>query len=567
MVSQTWPPKFTLDTSHLLQLFVGDRFYSSADAAIREAVLNSIDACGRRAALEPDSQAEIELVFDEQANTMTISDNGDGMGREELSLLFSKVGSSASELAQQDAKDQYRAVGEFGIGVVSYFLICDQFEVHTVKMGNGEPLGLVFDHSMLDGETAANTVSTKRKEIGTTVEFAVRDSDLLRHLLEKFPYWVRDVQHLHALRLPERAEVPQGGHSREIRSLEVEIPNWIERASLGPPTTVSDLLGLDGNGHVDVLYRGVFVERIDVQGLWAVEGRIDIDPRQFTHKLNREGFVGTELQEHVTRFLQVIHPRILRSALELIAGMIEGDYEGDWNINRRATLWLAIPRSNPYEEVANEWDEVYRNQKVFRLLEGGERDREVSLNDLELLNAERLYLAPLQLQHTNILTRQAVRILRARGLPVVQGIGRDGSYLPSAPMSAPSTADLLVTQFGEHLPELVQAEAIAQQIVSEDAEAIIFDQDPKLVIVKLGADAAPLVSVDKAIWINMEVEQGKKIIHEILGRNEGHLGLWVACLKHAPNHAHEIANLLVSIPDPPIRLGLVRRQYLRGLIA
>ena len=48
MTEDTWPPKFTIAAAPVLELFTGKSFYSSEDAAIREAVLNAIDAIGRR---------------------------------------------------------------------------------------------------------------------------------------------------------------------------------------------------------------------------------------------------------------------------------------------------------------------------------------------------------------------------------------------------------------------------------------------------------------------------------------------------------------------------------------
>jgi hypothetical protein len=41
-----WPPRLTLEIEPVLRLFTGENFYSSADAAMREAVLNAIDASG-----------------------------------------------------------------------------------------------------------------------------------------------------------------------------------------------------------------------------------------------------------------------------------------------------------------------------------------------------------------------------------------------------------------------------------------------------------------------------------------------------------------------------------------
>ena len=59
-----WPPSLTIETESVLKLFTGENFYSSADAAIREVILNSIDAIGRRKDEEPNTEANIEIEFD-----------------------------------------------------------------------------------------------------------------------------------------------------------------------------------------------------------------------------------------------------------------------------------------------------------------------------------------------------------------------------------------------------------------------------------------------------------------------------------------------------------------------
>ena len=53
-----WPPKLTLETEPVLKLFTGENFYSSADAALREAVLNAIDAIGRRKEEAPEIEPQ-----------------------------------------------------------------------------------------------------------------------------------------------------------------------------------------------------------------------------------------------------------------------------------------------------------------------------------------------------------------------------------------------------------------------------------------------------------------------------------------------------------------------------
>ena len=116
----------------------GDRFYSTKDAAPREAVLNAIDACTRRIAEGDAIQPAISVVFDDGTLSVIIDDNGDGMGREQVSNLFSRIGSSMAQVATE-----VETVGEFGIGVVSYFLVCDEFVMHSYR-GDGEPIGVYF---------------------------------------------------------------------------------------------------------------------------------------------------------------------------------------------------------------------------------------------------------------------------------------------------------------------------------------------------------------------------------------------------------------------------------------
>jgi HSP90 family molecular chaperone len=77
MSGSDWPPRLTVEIEPVLRLFTGESFYASADAALREAVLNSIDAIGRRRETEPDLKQKIEVTFDRSTTRITISDNGE----------------------------------------------------------------------------------------------------------------------------------------------------------------------------------------------------------------------------------------------------------------------------------------------------------------------------------------------------------------------------------------------------------------------------------------------------------------------------------------------------------
>ena len=53
----------------------------------------------------------------------------------------------------------------------------------------------------------------------------------------------------------------------------IAYPAWIQESDLGPPEDLDVWDQYDGKGRVDVLYRGVFVERLEVDQLWGFEGQ------------------------------------------------------------------------------------------------------------------------------------------------------------------------------------------------------------------------------------------------------------------------------------------------------
>lgn len=387
-----------------------------------------------------------------------------------------------------------------------------------------------------------------------------------KYIIAQFPHWVRDVPGLHARVEPNGEELSQGGLSRQVRSVDIEYPEWIHKTNIGPPELFDVWDQLDGAGHVDVLYRGIFVDRVMVEHLWGIEGAIHVDPKFFRPKLNREGFVGESLKTKIEPVLRGAHPKILERAIECVRDVLPADRTMEWSLLKWVTLWLAVPRSGPYVEAARLWDIEFKQRKAFKLLGRDQSETDVSVADLQGLEVERIYLAPPLLNKTTELVRQAVRTLRARNLPVVQGIRRDDSFLQGATMAGGSTGDLLINHFRNELPELISVEAVAEGLIRQDAIVEVFDRPPIVKLVRLGEEAAPIVPVTNEIWINIEASSGKLIVEEICTRNEGHTGLWVACMRYAPNQANQIAAILQEGIDVPARIGPVRRQYLRRLV-
>ena len=491
------------------------------------------------------------------------------MGQDQFSTLFSTIGASAARIAANVGDDQYNPVGEFGIGVLSYFLICERFQIHS-KADAAEPIGLEFSRSMLDAETQARSVTPMQPEQGTTLILSIEKDQYFDRLIEKYGYWMREVEGLEAKILPGGEIVPQGGLTRPILQVDIEKPHWIHEAKIGPPKLFSTWDSFDGNAHIDILYRGVFVDAISVDHLWAISGSISVDPKHFRPKLNREGFVGDKLLSEVKPFLRKCHPQVLERAIDCVRDVLVNENTQKWSLHRWVTLWLAVPRTGEYEQASHVWDEEFKTRKAFKLLAAGRSEADVSISDIQGLGEKEIYVVPENLGSANLITQQAVRILRASQQSVIQGVTREQNYLTGASLVGGSTGDLLVNHFRQVLPELIQVEQVAESIVKQETAVRIFDDPPVVSLVYIGVDSVPVIPVGQEIWINIDSSNGKVILDEICKKNDGHSGFWLACLKYGGlqenrNYARDIARILASCPEESSKLGPIKRQYLRGM--
>jgi molecular chaperone HtpG len=144
---------FEADVSRLLHLMVHS-VYSDREIFIRELVSNAADACEKlryEALAKPDLIADgapfaITIAIDKDLKTLTLSDNGIGMNREELTAGLGTIARSGTKafldrLAAEDAKSEAQAlIGQFGIGFYSSFMVADEVVVETRRAGAEEAL-------------------------------------------------------------------------------------------------------------------------------------------------------------------------------------------------------------------------------------------------------------------------------------------------------------------------------------------------------------------------------------------------------------------------------------------
>ena len=137
---------FQTEVKQLLQLMIHS-LYSNREIFLRELISNASDACDKLrfealnndGLFEADTELKIRVAFDKDARTLTISDNGVGMSREEvISNLGTIAKSGTREFFSQLSGDQKKdasLIGQFGVGFYSSFIVADKVTVLTRRAG------------------------------------------------------------------------------------------------------------------------------------------------------------------------------------------------------------------------------------------------------------------------------------------------------------------------------------------------------------------------------------------------------------------------------------------------
>ena len=481
------------------------------------------------------------------------------MGKTEVRSLFIRVGASA---ATAEAKKD--SVGEFGIGVMSYFMAGHWFVLKTYD-GKTEPVALSFDRGILSGGPSTALPATQNIQ-GTTITIHIRDVETFDLLLESYPHWCRDVEGLSAQLLPERRLLSQKGTSRLSGLAFTKLPHWVERAHLGPVSDPTRWEAMTGASTVDVLYRGVFVQEFEVRGLWGIEGSIDVDPKHFKPRLNREGFIKGQLQTEVTEFLRSIHPVILEAMAARLAAAVEKGSLDKWTEKRWANLWLSIPREVEYANATKLCDSVFRSLPAFELAAGNQW-RPASLEKIAAFQTK-VFVAPLADDNSTDLVQAAVRLLRNTSQAVIRGIRRDKSWMRYANRSFGTTAELISSVFAEELPQLVLIVEEAEQILAQIATvAPMFTGPPPVHLVSLGPDSLPVLRLRGRLVINLDHQSGKALVEDVLRENSGPITLVGSAARHCHEQLTQVAAVVREITSEPEILGPIRRRYIREFLS
>lgn len=192
---------FETEAKQLLHLMIHS-LYSNKEIFLRELISNASDAVDKLRfealsnpkLLNKDSELKVQIDFDQEANTITLSDNGIGMTRDEV---ISNLGTIAKSGTAQfldsltgDQKKDSQLIGQFGVGFYSAFIVADEVEVLTRKAGSDKGDATRWTSK---GEADYSLETAETEQHGTTIVLHLKEDEKefaesfrLRNIVKKY---------------------------------------------------------------------------------------------------------------------------------------------------------------------------------------------------------------------------------------------------------------------------------------------------------------------------------------------------------------------------------------------
>lgn len=176
---------FQAEVGQLLKLMIHS-LYSNKEIFLRELISNASDAADKlrfealtdNALYETDTELKIRIDFDKKNRTITVSDNGIGMNRNEVMENIGTIAKSGTrqflESLTGDQTKDMRLIGQFGVGFYSAFIVADKVTLTTRRAGLGVEHGVRWESS---GEGNYTLETVEKPGRGTEVVLHLREGE------------------------------------------------------------------------------------------------------------------------------------------------------------------------------------------------------------------------------------------------------------------------------------------------------------------------------------------------------------------------------------------------------
>ncbi len=241
-MSQKESMQFQTEVKQLLQLMIHS-LYSNKEIFLRELISNASDACDKLrfealqngALLEADPDLKVRISIDKAARTLTLTDNGIGMSRDEVIANIGTIARSGTReflnrLSGDAARDS-ALIGQFGVGFYSAFIVADRVTLTTRRAGMEASQGVRWE-STGDGTFTLEEVADLPR--GTSVTLHLKEGE--DSFLE--PWQIKSIVHRYSdhIQLP----IVMQREAEEGKSAEDETLNQASALWARPKNEITD---------------------------------------------------------------------------------------------------------------------------------------------------------------------------------------------------------------------------------------------------------------------------------------------------------------------------------------
>jgi len=305
-------PKMRTSFQGLVKL-LAKSLYPEPDVFIRELIQNAHDSIQLRRVQEPRLAGEIRIMTDNHARTISFIDNGAGMGRYEIEEFLSTIGSTGTGTRARELASRHVAVetiGQFGIGLLSAFVVAERIDVYTRKFSSREAwhwhnLG-GEDYELVEWSPAEQPPGSCVTVTLTAEQAGYLDENIIRGTVKRyadflpFPIFLNDIGPLNTIdapwHRPERwpdahaygkaldAFLQQRYRDKPLHVIPIDLPTPAAQGVLY--IARQNIPGVHNNGVLDIFQERMCVRLNDTELLpdWArfVRGVLDSSALQPT---------------------------------------------------------------------------------------------------------------------------------------------------------------------------------------------------------------------------------------------------------------------------------------------
>ena len=176
--------RFSFDVQNVVTAFIGEDLYKDRLTSLREAVQNSVDSCRYKSKVLKEVYSPSMKIYVND-DFLRIEDNGAGMDEFIIENFFGRLASSFYE--QEKIKSQFEAIGQFGVGVFSYFLLGEFIDIETKTIKSSaikfrfdkDPKSYFHFYDKAERDTPGTTITMHlKKELVGKITFAVVENYL-----------------------------------------------------------------------------------------------------------------------------------------------------------------------------------------------------------------------------------------------------------------------------------------------------------------------------------------------------------------------------------------------------